>query len=313
MKKILSLVAVLAMVVTLVSVAAFSASAATTKVYKFTFEDPNASSILKKGGLYVGEIVEWPEGSGNHCLRYQLNAETRNQENAGGAHAYIWPVGLGGALCAQGDLDDTGSEIQLKVDFANSGSVNGSYMYPFILFNDEEENYADHSSYAPGSNEFNTGTFIWSAYESGAPVNGLGNGGVCFVDEMTLEDGAYMYIDNIEFNWVGEWADLAEKPFIGYPNGTSCEESDLDLGAIETDPQTEPSEQPTGSGDVIIGDANGDGVVNMKDVLILRKVLAGTAVEGYVEAAADATRDGAVNMKDVLQLRKFVAGLISAL
>ncbi|MCQ2405478.1 MAG: hypothetical protein MJ083_05790, partial [Clostridia bacterium] len=57
MKKILSLVAVLAMVVTLVSVAAFSASAASTKVYKFTFEDENATSILKKGGVYVGEVV----------------------------------------------------------------------------------------------------------------------------------------------------------------------------------------------------------------------------------------------------------------
>ncbi len=310
MKKLFSLVAVIAMVVSLVSVAAFSASAASTKVYKFTFEGEGAESILKKGGEYVGEVVEWPEGSGNHCLRYELNAETHT---GAGVHPYIWPVGIGGVLAAQGDLEDTGSELEMNVDFAYAGSTRNSYMYPFILFNDEEENYADHSSYAPGSNEFNTGTFIWSAYESGAPVNGLGNGGVCFVDEMTLEDGAYMYIDNIEFNWVGEWADLAEKPFIGYPNGTACEESDLDLGTIETDPQTEPSEQPTGSGDIITGDANGDGLVNMKDVLVLRKVLAGMTVEGYIEAAADVTADGAVNMKDVLQLRKFVAGLISAL
>ena len=66
-------------------------------------------------------------------------------------------------------------------------------------------------------------------------------------------------------------------------------------------------------GQQIRGDCNGDGAINMKDVLALRKIIAGLAVEGYVEAAADVTADGSVNMKDVLQLRKFVAGLISSL
>ena len=309
MKKILSLVAVLAMVVTLVSVAAFSASAESTTVYKFTFEDENAMSIMKKGGAWVGDIVEWPEGSGNHCLRYELNAETHT---GAGVHPYIWPVGIGGVLAAQGDLEDTGSEFEVNVDFAYAGSTRSSYLYPMILFNDEEENYADHSTYAPGSNEFNTGTFIWSAYEVGAPVNGLGNGGIAFIDEMTLADGAYMYVDNIELTWVGEWQDVGEV-FIGYENGTPCEESDLDLGELVPDP-TEPTEPSgTGSHDETIGDANGDGAVNMKDVLVLRKVLAGMSVEGYVEAAADVTADGAVNMKDVLQLRKFIAGLVKSL
>ena len=305
MKKILSLVAVLAMVVTLVSVAAFSASASTTKVYKFTFEDPSAQSILKKGGEYVGEVVEWPEGSGNHCLRYELNAETHT---GAGVHPYIWPVGIGGALAAQGDLADTGSELEMNVDFAYGGSTSGSYMYPFILFNDEEENYADHSVYAPTQNAFNNGTFNWSEYQIGAPVNGLGNGGVCFVDENTLADGAYMYVDNIEFNWIGEWAEV-DGAFIGYPNGTPCEESDLEMGTMETDPsqsETEPSTDPTGV--ATLGDANGDGNVNMKDVLVLRKHLAGIAVELNM-AACDMNGDGNVNMKDVLVLRKQLAGL----
>ncbi len=309
MKKILSLVAVAAMVVTLVSVAAFSASAGaqTTQIYKFTFEGENAASIMKKGGLAVGEIVEWPEGSGNHCLRYELNADT--QTGGGGAHPYIWPVGIGNVLAVQGDLEDTGSSLELNVDFAYAGSTGGSYMYPFILFNDEDENYAAHSTYAPGSNEFNTGTFEWDAYEAACPVAGLGNGGICFCDEFTLAAGAYMYVDNIELNWIGDWTDVGEV-FIGYENGATCEESDLNLGAMETEP-AEPT--ATGSPDVVIGDANGDGTVNMKDVLALRKIIAGLAVESYVEAAADVTADGLVNMKDVLQLRKFVAGLISEL
>ena len=57
------------------------------------------------------------------------------------------------------------------------------------------------------------------------------------------------------------------------------------------------------------GDANGDGTVNMKDVLLLRKHLAGIAVSGLDEQASDVNDDGAVNMKDVLSLRKYLAGI----
>ncbi len=57
---------------------------------------------------------------------------------------------------------------------------------------------------------------------------------------------------------------------------------------------------------VLSGDANSDGVVNMKDVLILRKHVAGMPVElNFV--ASDIDGEGAVNMKDVLMLRKYLA------
>ena len=56
-----------------------------------------------------------------------------------------------------------------------------------------------------------------------------------------------------------------------------------------------------------IGDPNGDGTVNMKDALILRKFLAGWTVEGD-EAALDVNGDGSINMKDALILRKYLAG-----
>ena len=62
-----------------------------------------------------------------------------------------------------------------------------------------------------------------------------------------------------------------------------------------------------------IGDASGDGVVNMKDVLAVRKFVAGIAMNGFNEAAADVNKDGAVNMKDVLLVRKFIAGLVKEL
>ncbi len=61
---------------------------------------------------------------------------------------------------------------------------------------------------------------------------------------------------------------------------------------------------------VVIGDINNDDAVNTKDVLALRKFLAGIDIEVFDSAAADTNGDGAVNMKDVLMLRMFIAGLI---
>ncbi len=63
-------------------------------------------------------------------------------------------------------------------------------------------------------------------------------------------------------------------------------------------------------GDVVIpGDVDGDGAVTLKDVLMLRQAIAGTAdlTEDQL-AAADVNGDGAVNLKDVLALRRIVAG-----
>ena len=84
--------------------------------------------------------------------------------------------------------------------------------------------------------------------------------------------------------------------------------SETQPSASESQQQTEPSEtEPTQpSQAVLAGDANSDGVINMKDVLTLRKLLADIAVE-INEAAADFNGDGAINMKDVLGLRKEIA------
>ncbi len=364
-----------------------------TQVYKFTFEDANATSILKVGDEVVGEVVEWPKNSGNHCLRYQLNGETRND---GGCHPYLWPEGIGESLCAQGDLEESGSQIELKIDVACSDAPLGSYMQACLIFNDLEENYADRSNDIiwPGTNQFNSGVVTWSSYDFSTPEEGYANGGIGFYDDRTLPDGVYMYIDNIEFNWIGKWIEL-DKTFVGYPGGILCEESDMELVAptnptgtgtetvtgtetatsasatetatetatatsasatetatatvtsatatetatktateakptatatetsvsesetsvSESETVTEPSEtktEPTQTVDEIYGDANGDGAVNMKDVLALRKYLADMTDDIHLEAS-DVNVDGPVNMKDVLMLRKFLANIIDKL
>lgn len=62
-----------------------------------------------------------------------------------------------------------------------------------------------------------------------------------------------------------------------------------------------------------IGDVNGDGSINMKDVLLLRKYIAGQQDADLTQEdlwASDLNQDGAVNMKDVLLLRKYIAGQV---
>ena len=59
----------------------------------------------------------------------------------------------------------------------------------------------------------------------------------------------------------------------------------------------------------LVGDVDGDGNVSMKDVLLLRKALAGATVLNTAESKrADVDGDGNVTMKDVLMLRKILAG-----
>ena len=79
----------------------------------------------------------------------------------------------------------------------------------------------------------------------------------------------------------------------------------------DTEPASETTQKAAGTTRIEIlyyGDANADGDVNMKDVLILRKFLAGMDVT-IANEAADVTLDGEVNMKDVLLLRKFLADM----
>ena len=56
------------------------------------------------------------------------------------------------------------------------------------------------------------------------------------------------------------------------------------------------------------GDINGDDAVNLKDVVILRRHIAGGWGVKLDENIADINKDGAVNLKDVVLLRRYIAG-----
>ena len=319
MKKILSIAIALVFALTMMSVATFTASAETTLIYAFTFEN-GGDTILVAAGEPVGEIVEWPAGSGNHALKYTLDSVTHR---GAGVHPWIWPTGFTGILRGQNELAD-GEYYELTIDIANTGNTQGSYMYPFLLCNGDldDENYFDKSSFTP-SGSFQTHTWTLSRFEAAYPLLGPGDGensgGIAFVDEQTLDDGSVMYLDNVKFSKVGSFNQPEAGAGVAYRDGTPAEGGIVNGSAPvsrpedpsnDPDPSTPESKDPTSNpGDKVAGDADGDGSVTMKDVLATRKAIAGMASD-IDQAAADVDGDGDVTMKDVLLMRKAVAGML---
>ncbi len=96
------------------------------------------------------------------------------------------------------------------------------------------------------------------------------------------------------------------------PSSSKTEPSSSKTEPTVTGTEIEPTTTGTQTDIVMLGDANNDGAVNMKDVLTLRKQIAGMDVTFNV-TNADVNEDGDVNMKDVLMLRKYLADLIETL
>ena len=104
----------------------------------------------------------------------------------------------------------------------------------------------------------------------------------------------------------------ATEPSVTEPSVT--EPSVTETEAETTTTATETAATTTGVS-ILYGDANNDGAVNMKDVLMLRQYIADMeiAIERINLTNADVTANGYVDMKDVLMLRKFLAGLVDKL
>lgn len=80
------------------------------------------------------------------------------------------------------------------------------------------------------------------------------------------------------------------------------------------DPTDKPSEDPGFDFDepviYIVGDANGDNAVNVKDATLIQKHAASLVkLEGAAFRAADATEDNKVNVVDATAVQKFAAGI----
>ena len=60
--------------------------------------------------------------------------------------------------------------------------------------------------------------------------------------------------------------------------------------------------------DYILGDVNDDGVINAKDITVLRRYISGDYNVTVNDNAADVNRDNAINAKDITILRRYISG-----
>ena len=58
----------------------------------------------------------------------------------------------------------------------------------------------------------------------------------------------------------------------------------------------------------MLGDVNGDGVIDVADVVALRRYLAGGYNIVIDEKAADVNQDGQITIADVIALRRMITG-----
>lgn len=141
------------------------------------------------------------------------------------------------------------------------------------------------------------GNFELNSYSDGATLH--------FQGKISIRSGA----GSIEINESKDLDDLgtqvsatafkAWKQLLSQTVGGSMN----DLGMLAYDQGT-----VTGPEAVKIGDVNGDAMVNGKDLILLRRYLAGNAVNGFRFENADVNEDGSLNGKDLILMRRNLAG-----
>ncbi|MBR3289322.1 MAG: hypothetical protein IKI63_00935 [Clostridia bacterium] len=113
---------------------------------------------------------------------------------------------------------------------------------------------------------------------------------------------AYAEARGMNYEIVPEPEEVSEpdpsEPDISDPD--ISEPSEPDISDLDT---SDPSAVPHG---ILLGDADGDGDVTMKDVLLVREFIANMDVS-INKTATDLNGDGSTDMKDVLVLRKTIA------
>ena len=157
--------------------------------------------------------------------------------------------------------------------------------------------------------------YIPAAYDMYIINNGNGGGSNQTAD-LSVPASAGVWLDHLNSNgnWeVGYWTPT----FIPTPIPTEPEDATPGEGTTVTTPgddttATTPGEKPTVGGETyVIGDADSDGTVNIKDATIIQKYIADLDVNNFGEDAADANLDGTINIKDATEIQKWIADLLT--
>lgn len=197
-----------------------------------------------------------------------------------------------------GRVDDTNSYYKITIGLSTGRQT---YVYPCLWDSTGEYDIwpkngnADYPYGTTSSTKLkNIASFIRSIYYSKAQQYASLSG---------EEDGVYIYLED---RTTMDIDSITLEVF--HPTRILEESSDISQDSnIESEDSSDVSTLPA-----IIGDANEDGSVDMKDILSIRKNLAGLDVHIDMDLS-DVNFDGLVDMKDILQLRKFLAGLPSTL
>ena len=146
----------------------------------------------------------------------------------------------------------------------------------------------------------------------GLPVTEIGDNAFgVYTDPNT---GTRYYLNVQELHLPRTLRRIGNNAFAGCANleTVTFDGTQIDLANLEIGEGNEILTSATWVTEAITGDANGDGSVDMKDVLLVRKSIAGMTVT-IDETAADVDKDGSVTMKDVLKIRKYIAKMIDSL
>ncbi len=205
--------------------------------------------------------------------------------------------GDGGTTGIYGDNVVVTDDATLNVDVASAknGTANG-------LFAFWTAELSTSGNVAVTSAEGGSGSYgIWG---DDVTVSGTAKGGTITVEGQSAAFGFAPRYDENGYEVLGNLNDADKLEAITADDTTAC--TKVQFTALKDAPDV-PQDDET-----MLGDANGDGAVNMKDVLALRKQLAGMEIDINF-ANADCNGDGDINMKDVLMLRKYLVGLIPSL
>ena len=183
-------------------------------IYSFDFNDEEAGTVFRKGGMTPG-YIDTEVKAGDTGASLALPIAPNMTTGRGGVLPYLWPAGLSGIINKQGALEE-GEYYELRVDIAWDGrpvsAKKGQYVYPFMLINGSVECYmtgTDHGKslqpyfqtfvYRLGpTNEHGDTTFV-------TPDPGSDSGGIGFCSENSLACGYTLHFDNIKLIKHGNW------------------------------------------------------------------------------------------------------------
>ena len=299
--------------------AGMTVSAANTVLYQADYETEGDKSPIRAENTEIGTsgiVGDLPGGREGHAASFEI------AKNLIGVH----PKGLGDELYKFGYFQE-GDTFHFALDlyFDTDKTVN---VYPFVLlciFGEDYKKAVNYDEWYPsvgkGTLTVNEGpsaipgrtwtrldytyTVKSGCSDKGRDISFWKDGG-CFYIATDLVAGSKtpVYVDNVIIE-----VDTDNEPTRTTTTTTTTKvtyETTTTTAVSSEEPSTDSAE-PT-----VQGDANGDGSLDMKDVLVVRKFIASMDVQ-IDETAADVNRDGSVDMKDVLMMRKIIAGLIQRL